>query len=36
MKIMKLERGFLINFQQPGKNPKKTKLEMRKIAFDKV
>jgi GxxExxY protein len=33
MKILKIDRGLLINFQQPGKNPKKTKLEMREITF---
>ena len=29
MKILKIDRGLLINFQQPGKNPKKAKMEMR-------
>jgi GxxExxY protein len=28
MKILKIERGLLINFQQPSKNPRKTKLEI--------
>ena len=36
MKILKVERGMLINFQQPGKNPRKTKLEIREIASDKM
>jgi GxxExxY protein len=31
MKILRIERGLLINFQQPGRNPKKTKLELREI-----
>jgi GxxExxY protein len=31
MKILGIRRGLLINFQQPGKNPKKTRLEMREI-----
>jgi GxxExxY protein len=29
MKILKIDRGLLINFQQPGKNPKKAKLEIK-------
>ena len=36
MNILKIDRGLLINFQQPGKNPKKTKLEMRKISIDRL
>lgn len=35
-KILKIERGLLINFQQPGKNAKKTRLEMREITVDKM
>ena len=31
LKILKIKRGLLINFQQPGKNPKKTKLEIREV-----
>jgi GxxExxY protein len=33
MKILGIKRGFLINFQQPGKNPKKTRLEIREVEF---
>jgi GxxExxY protein len=36
MKILKIGRGLLINFQQPGKNPRKTKLEMKEITLDKM
>jgi len=31
MKILGIKRGLLINFQQPGKNPKKTRLEIKEI-----
>lgn len=31
MKILNAKQGLLINFQQPGRNPKKTRLEMREI-----
>jgi len=31
MKILGIANGLLINFQQPGKSPKKTKLEIRQI-----
>jgi GxxExxY protein len=31
MKILGAMRGLLINFQQPGRNPKKTRLEIREI-----
>ena len=31
MKILGINQGLLINFQQPGKNPKKTKLEVKEI-----
>ena len=31
MKILKVERGLLINFQQPGKNSRKTRLEIREV-----
>jgi GxxExxY protein len=34
MKILGINQGLLINFQQPGKNPKKTKLEIRDIRLD--
>ncbi len=34
MRILKVRRGLLINFQQPGKNPRKTRLEMREIKVD--
>ena len=33
LKILKVKRGLLFNFQQPGKNPKKTKLEVRQVEF---
>jgi len=32
MKILKVTHGLLINFQQPGKNPRKTRLEIREVA----
>ena len=31
MKILKTKRGLLINFQQPGRNPRKTKLEIKEV-----
>jgi len=31
LKILKIKHGLLINFQQPGKNKDKTKLEIREI-----
>jgi GxxExxY protein len=31
MKILKIKRGLLVNFQQPGKSQRKTRLEMREI-----
>ena len=31
LKILKAERGLLINFQQPGKKAGKTKLEIREV-----
>jgi GxxExxY protein len=31
MKILGIRRGMLINFQQPGKSPKKTRLEMKEV-----
>ena len=31
MKILKTKRGLLINFQQPGKNPRRTKLEIKEV-----
>jgi GxxExxY protein len=34
MKILGAKRGVLINFQQPGRNPKKTRLEVREIESD--
>jgi GxxExxY protein len=34
LKILGLKRGLLINFQQPGKNPKKTRLEIREVESD--
>ena len=34
MKILKIKRGLLVNFQQPGKSPRKTRLEMREIKLD--
>jgi len=32
MKILKATRGLLINCQQPGKNPRKTRLEVKEVA----
>jgi GxxExxY protein len=32
--ILRIKRGLLINFQQPGKNAKKTKLEIREIRIN--
>jgi GxxExxY protein len=34
MKILKIKRGLLVNFQQPGKSQRKTRLEMREIKLD--
>jgi hypothetical protein len=34
MKILKIKRGLLVNFQQPGKSQRKTRLEMRGIKLD--
>ena len=34
LKILGIKRGLLINFQQPGKNPKKTRLEIREVESD--
>lgn len=31
MKILEITKGLLINFQQPGKNLKKTRLEIREV-----
>ena len=31
MKILGIKRGLLINFQQPGKNPRKTRLETKEL-----
>jgi len=33
MKLLGIQRGLLINFQQPGKKPGKTKLEIREVVF---
>jgi len=33
MTILKVERGMLINFQQPGKKQGKTKLDIRELAL---
>ena len=33
MKILKIKYGLLINFQQPGKKPGKTKLEIKEICL---
>jgi GxxExxY protein len=33
MKILGIKRGLLVNFQQPGKNPKKTRLEITDVDF---
>ena len=35
MKILKVERGMLINFQQPGKKQGKTKLDIRELGFER-
>ena len=34
LKILGIKHGLLINFQQPGKNPKKTRLEIREVESD--
>ena len=34
MKILRIKRGLLINFQQPGKYTNKTRLEAREIRLD--
>lgn len=34
MKILGIDRGLLLNFQQPGKNPRKTRLEVREVELD--
>jgi hypothetical protein len=34
MKILDAKRGLLINFQQLGRNPKKTRLEIREMEVD--
>ncbi len=34
LKILRIKRGLLINFQQPGRNQKKTKVEIREIKVD--
>jgi hypothetical protein len=34
MTLLRIKRGLLINFQQPGKSPKKTRLEIREIGLD--
>ncbi|HXX19726.1 MAG TPA: GxxExxY protein [Candidatus Acidoferrum sp.] len=34
LRILKIKRGLLINFQQPGKNPKKTRLEIKEMEID--
>jgi GxxExxY protein len=31
--ILKIQRGMLINFQQPGRKQGKTKLDIRELAF---
>ena len=31
MEILGIRRGVLINFQQPGRNPKKTRLEIKEV-----
>lgn len=33
MKILDIKEGLLINFQQPGKSPKKTRLEVKEITL---
>lgn len=34
LKILRIRRGLLINFQQPGKNSKRTRLEIREITSE--
>jgi GxxExxY protein len=34
LKILGIKRGLLINFQQPGKNPTKTRLEIKEVESD--
>ena len=34
LKTLGIKRGLLINFQQPGKNPKKTRLEIKEVESD--
>jgi len=33
MQLLQISRGILINFQQPGKKPGKTRLDIREIKF---
>jgi GxxExxY protein len=33
MKILGIKRGLLINFQQPGRTPKKSEVEIKEIEF---
>ncbi len=33
LRVLGMKRGLLINFQQPGRNPKKTRLEIREITL---
>ncbi len=33
LRILRVERGLLINFQQPGKKQGKTRLDIREVAF---
>jgi GxxExxY protein len=33
LRILKITGGLLINFQQPGKNPKKTRVEIREVGI---
>lgn len=33
MKILKIKDGLLINFQQPGRNQKKTRLEIKEVSI---
>lgn len=32
--LLRIKRGLLINFQQPGKSPRKTRVEIREIRID--
>jgi hypothetical protein len=33
LRLLKLNRGMLINFQQPGRKPSKTRIEIKQISL---